>query len=172
MMLVSLRGNGLPHRTWTHAEETAEPWVFWIPPGASVLEADGRSWSSGYPVVALFWPDRYYQVFRLCKPEGIEYYCNVITPPVYDAEARTVRFHDLDLDVYVDASGVRLLDADQFDARRTAYPATWVEAALAAAAELTRLAQNRQGPFASLAEGDLTPSSCWRRPPTACAPAP
>ncbi|MCL6517118.1 DUF402 domain-containing protein [Alicyclobacillus sp.] len=170
MKLVSLHGDGRPHRVWDSVEETFDPWVFHIPPGAPVLEADGRVWSSDYPVWAVFWPDRYYQVFQLCKPEGIAYYCNVITPPVYDAEERIVRFRDLDLDVYVDGAGIRLLDEEQFAARRSGYPPEWVREALAASHELVRLARLRRGPFTP--GGILIPPASARRPPGACAPAP
>jgi protein associated with RNAse G/E len=131
---------------WSSAQTTPEPWAFYIGPGQPVIEGNGSSWHSDYPVVALFWPDRYYQVFLLLKREGPEYYCNVITPPFYDGRAGEVRFIDLDLDVYVD-SDVRLLDEDEFERRRGKYPVEWAERATEAAAELVRLAERRAGPF-------------------------
>jgi protein associated with RNAse G/E len=154
--LVSVRADGSPHRMWPCVVATEDPWSFIIPSRSPVVEADGKRWHSDYPVVAVFWPDRWYQLFVLLKPAGIEYYCNVIAPPVYEAGSRTVRFVDLDLDVYVDRQ-VRVLDEEEFAARSIYYPPEWRDAADAAAAELVRLAQDRAGPFHPAA------AERWRR---------
>lgn len=172
MRIVSLHGDGAAHRIWPTVEYTPDPWSFAIPAGWSVVEADGRSWSSPYPVVAVFWPERFYQVFILLKPGFTEYYCNVISPPSWLTAsapiwgkqgsfspnvAAEVRFHDLDLDVYVDATGIRVLDEDEFSARQQVYPHKWVESAQIALQELRRLATTQQGPFAPVT------AQFWRR---------
>ncbi|GGJ05689.1 UPF0374 protein YgaC [Alicyclobacillus cellulosilyticus] len=151
MKLCSLRADGRPHRTWTNVEATDEPWSFYIPAGSPVVEADGRVWSSPYPVVAHFFAGCFYQVFRLLKASGEEYYCNVITPPVWDASHTAVVFHDLDLDVYVAPDGVRVLDEEEFAAQQANYPAEWVTEARRAAAELVRMANAGEGVFSKAA---------------------
>ncbi|RIV24263.1 DUF402 domain-containing protein [Alicyclobacillaceae bacterium I2511] len=165
MKIVSLHGDGSPHRIWPVVEQTPDPWCFIIPAGGSVVEANGRAWSSDYPVVAVFWPERYYQVFILLKQGHTEYYCNVISPPTWfyatsplpmraefsdglSTPVPGVWFHDLDLDVYVDAEGIRVLDEDEFSSRQTNYSPQWVAAAQSAVEELRRLATAHKGPFA------------------------
>lgn len=164
MRIVSYHGDGSQHREWTRAVTTREPWTFIIPPGELVKESSGSTWASDYPVVAFFWPDRYYQVFLLLKSTGEEYYCNIITPPVYQSSSEGeasdsdktaadswVQFVDLDLDVYVSQPAhdvqVRQLDRDEFELRKHSYAREWVEQAEAANEELVRLAKSRTGPF-------------------------
>ncbi|MCL6637388.1 MAG: DUF402 domain-containing protein [Alicyclobacillus sp.] len=157
VQMVSYRPQGQAHRRWLEAWPTPEPWVFAVPAGSPVEEADGRRWSSPYPVVALFWPHRFAQVFLLLKPSGAEYYCNACSPPAYHPEKRRLAFVDLDLDLYVDAAGVRWLDEEEFAARQSAYPAGWAAAAQSALTQLARLAAQRQGPFAPAT------AAAWRR---------
>ncbi|WDL98675.1 DUF402 domain-containing protein [Alicyclobacillus sp. ALC3] len=149
--LVSTHWNGTAHRVWQRAEPYLDAWSFLIEAGDSVLEADGRVWSSPYPVVAWFWPEAFYQVFLLQKDSGAEYYCNVITPPQYDGLTHSVQFCDLDIDVRVDVGGVRVVDEDEFAQRRVNYPSSLVAAALAARDTLVTLANARQGPFSAAA---------------------
>lgn len=152
LTLVSVHGDGHAHRVWTRVETTYQPWSFWIPPGALVSEANGHTWSSPYPVVGLFWPNKYYQVFLLLKETGVGYYCNVIAPPRYDGERQSVTFVDLDLDVVVNSDGARTLDTEEFWRRRVGYPQAWVDAAIAAERELTSLAGRCLGPFSPATE--------------------
>jgi uncharacterized protein len=147
MKLQSLRGDGRIHRIWTKAYATDEPWAFTIPANTPVQESDGSEWSSPYPVVALFWPGAYYQVFMLLKEDTTDYYCNVIAPLRYVADEQTVVFTDLDLDVRVTATGVEVLDEDEYEVRKASYPPCWCEGAMRAKAELVALATQQRGPF-------------------------
>lgn len=148
MRLLSTRVNGDSHRLWTGVRTTPEPWSFYIPPNQPVRDSDGREWSSPYPVVSLFWPGRFYQVFILLQEAQTAYYCNVIGPPEYDSTRKAVVFVDLDLDLYLDENCERVLDRQEFDERNADYPQEWVEAAVAAIAELQAFAVQRSGPFA------------------------
>lgn len=149
--LVSTHLDGTAHRVWQRTTPLCDAWSFLIAAGDPVREADGREWSSPYPVVAWFWPDTFYQVFLLQKGTGPEYYCNVITPPRYDGTTHSVHFCDLDLDVRVDASGVRVVDEEEFAERLVNYPSAVVTAAKWAQDTLVRLAYARQGPFSAAA---------------------
>lgn len=148
MRLISRHGDGSAHRVWLRAHITPEPWAFFVPSGEPVQEADGSTWSSAYPVVALFWPHCYYQVFLLLRARDTAYYCNVIVPPVYNALQAQVEFIDLDLDITKSSDGVRVEDQPEFDGRRPAYPSHWVDGALAARDELVCAAEAATGPFA------------------------
>ncbi|MCL6631356.1 MAG: DUF402 domain-containing protein [Alicyclobacillus herbarius] len=146
MKITSLHGDGRPHRTWLRAEVTDDPWAFFIPPGSPVMEADGRCWSDSDPVLLLFWPGEFYQACLLMRDAGTDYYCNVITPPVYDPQAG-VRFHDLDIDVLRMQGVLKVADEDEFQVRSSLYPSTWVAAALAARDRLVEAAYAQSGPF-------------------------
>ncbi|CAM3977078.1 DUF402 domain-containing protein [Alicyclobacillus pomorum] len=135
------------HRIWPEVYATDEPWAFFIPANTPVQEEDGRQWSSPYPVVALFWPKAYYQVFILLKPQATEYYCNVIAPLCYLVDRQTVVFTDLDVDVMVTATGVEVLDEDEYEVRKGSYPPRWCAGVMDAKAELVALAKQQRGPF-------------------------
>ncbi|MBX6353093.1 MAG: DUF402 domain-containing protein [Thermoflavifilum sp.] len=146
LTLASIHADGTAHRRWPQVLPTPDPWTFLIPTGWPVVEADGRQWASDHPVLAVFWPDRWYQLFVLLKRNTTGFYCNIIRPPVYHPETRMVEFVDLDLDVLVDDE-VRLVDVEEFEARSGVYPVAWRAAAWAAADELVQLARDRTGPF-------------------------
>lgn len=134
-----------------------DPWTFLIPAGSPVVEANGSTWSSPYPVVAMFWPRRFYQVFLLLKSDTTEYYCNVIRPPVYHPNGHQVIFHDLELDVYVSDDGVEVRDTEEFALSKEAYPDELIAGALAGADELVVLGSERRGPFSG------TVNQFWRQ---------
>lgn len=148
LRIQSVHGDGTPHRMWLHVDPTPDPWAFSIPKGSPVVEADGGRWSSPYPVVALFWPQRFYQVLLLLKANGTEYYCNLVADVAYDPVDRVIRYTDLDLDVRKTSSGVELLDEEEFEERKASYlQPFWASEAKAAAAVLMELARADQGPF-------------------------
>lgn len=147
MRLISRRGNGRLHRVWSSALCTRDPFVYLIPPHTDVVEADGRTWSSPYPVVAFFWPEAYYQVFLLLKAEATEYYCNVISPISYQPVEESIEFTDLDIDVIVSAAGVSVVDMDEFLERAGTYPLNWSTEAILARDYLVGMAEGQRGPF-------------------------
>ncbi|EJY56169.1 hypothetical protein URH17368_1174 [Alicyclobacillus hesperidum URH17-3-68] len=144
MRFISLRYDGQLHRVWQRVEKVNIPGCYFIPAGATVRERDGTTWSSDYPVAALFWPGVFYQVFVLLKPEVTDYYANVITPAIFGTD---VVFIDLDLDVRVESHRVSLVDMDEFTRRSHLYPQSWRGEAMAAAERLFAMAKKGSGPF-------------------------
>ena len=113
-----------------------------------------RSYRGEFPVratfTALFWADRWYNVYHNHRPagrRGIESYANVATPAQFDGE--TLRWVDLDLDVLTREGGVEVDDEDEFAEHRErfGYPDDVVRHALAARDELLRLAGSGAFPF-------------------------
>jgi uncharacterized protein len=147
MIVRSFKTGGQPHRTWLEAKRTPEPWAFLVPANTPVEEATGHRWTSGYPVVLQFWPERFYQVCLLLKATGTEYYCNIMSPPVFDEVSDTVSFVDLELDVVVTSGGIALLDEEEFRAVRPAMAEDWAIHAETASQHLIQLAQVKAGPF-------------------------
>ena len=148
MRLVSVHADGGPHRIWERALPGLDPWSFVVEPGALVTEAEGSTWSSPYPVAALFWPQVYFQVFILLKEDATDYYCNVITPPHYNPVRREMQFVDLDIDVVRFGGRVEVRDFDEFEERNSRYPTEWVTGAVTAMDRLVQLAVAERGPFA------------------------
>ncbi|WAH39299.1 DUF402 domain-containing protein [Alicyclobacillus dauci] len=141
---MSVHTDGSIHRTWLNVRKTVSRGIYLISPKSPVLESDGTSWSSDYPVVAFFWPRSFFQVFMLLKETGTDYYCNVTLPPVIGND---VVFVDLDLDVVVTGGQAEVVDRREFDERKVAYQSEWIENAQTAATTLMSLAENRWGPF-------------------------
>lgn len=105
---------------------------------------------SPYDSRVYFWRDRWYNVFRLSRPNCplSLWYCNVTTPPVFDG--RHLGYVDLDLDVAVRPDGcIELLDEDEFELhqRTYGYPADVISRAEDAAHEVSELARSRAFPF-------------------------
>jgi len=169
-VIESLRYDGAQHRTWTdawllpparvpvapgagsgRAAFCGEPaWRLRVLAGTPVREADGREWSSDYDVDACFYPD-HGQIFVLYKQTGTEFYCNLCLPPHVDATKKRIRYVDMDLDVFVPASGApELLDESEFRVHKSTYGYRDDEcrAILTAAAALRDAALERRGVFA------------------------
>ncbi len=118
--------------------------------GQQLQTSDGP-WTTPYDTRNHFWSDRWYNVMRLELPHGgglHGWYCNVTTPVMYDGE--TVRYADLDLDLFVPARGEpEVLDEDEFEQNgaRMGYPAEVVERARLALDQLLGLVREGEFPF-------------------------
>lgn len=147
MNVISEKAGGRAHRAWLNVLPTPDPWAFYVPPQSPVREADGSEWSSPYPVILQFWPERYYQVCHLLKESAPAFYCNIITPPVFHPNDQVVSFIDLELDVIVDGGQAALADKAEFEA--TNLPALWRANAEQAAHYVQNLASAKSGPFST-----------------------
>ena len=104
----------------------------------------------------LYWTDRWYNVWRLDRTEGVRFYANVAMPCQFDGHI--LRWVDLDLDIvqYTDGSTV-LKDQQEFEERslRLAYPREVIDRALAVRDELLDLANAGAFPFTQWDEAVL-----------------
>ncbi len=105
---------------------------------------------SPYDSLVYFWRDRWYNVFRLSRPNCplALWYCNITTPPSFDG--RHLGYVDLDLDVAVRPDGdIQLLDQDEFELhqRKYGYPPDMIDRAERAAIEVRDLALRHGFPF-------------------------
>jgi uncharacterized protein len=152
MKIRSLRYQGNPHRTWERVIPLHEHPAFYIPPNSPVRDADGKLWSSDYPVIAYFWPSVFFQVTILLKANQTDYYCNVITPVT--RTKTDIWFIDLDLDVLLMNGEVSLVDEEEFRMRSRFYPDAWIKGATRAKSFLLQMANDRSGFFApAIADG-------------------
>jgi uncharacterized protein len=124
--VVSLKHDGSPHRMWKKGQVVGKnPLVVRVDSGEHVVEADGREWSSPFPVFLWFHPDAWFNVIILCKKEGTGYYCNIASPPIYDEKEKRYQFVDYDLDVLVETDGTyQVVDREEYNehVKKYAYP--------------------------------------------------
>ena len=98
--------------------------------------------------VALYWTDRWYNVWQFDRNEGVLFYANVALPCAFDG--RVLRWTDLDIDVVQYADGrIIVKDEEQFRDRSATlgYSRDVICSALGARDELLRLAETGQFPF-------------------------
>jgi len=130
--IESFKYDGKIHRTWTCAlpleplsinrDEFNPDFMMTIPAHSTVLEANGKEWSSPYDVVACFYEGKHYQVMVLRKDNDNEYYCNSCTIAKISEQDKTVSFIDMDLDLLVDKMRkLRVVDQREFEVNSRIY---------------------------------------------------
>src|SRR5579875_181423 len=145
MNFYSLYADGTRHRTWRNAIQAPDKNAYLITPGTPVLESNGQTWSSDYPVIAFFSQDVYFQVFLLLKADSAEYYCNIITPVTETQQ--DIWFIDLAIDVLVNKTEIQVVDEDEFEQRCLEYRREWIYRAVEAKEQVVQLAKKEWGPF-------------------------
>ncbi len=104
----------------------------------------------GDVMIETFYDNRWYNIFRVCRPDGATrgWYCNLARPARISAQ--TIETEDLEIDLIVSADRQRITitDYDEYEARglRQTEPATDV-ALRAAIAELRDLVVRGAPPF-------------------------
>ena len=83
-----------------------------------VIESDGRSWKTREPAIMYFFKDKWYNIIGQYKKDGIQFYCNIASPYVIDANAVKYIDYDLDLRVFPDGS-FKVLDRGEYNYHKT-----------------------------------------------------
>ena len=108
-----------------------------------------------------YWDDRWYNVFKFFEPDGAfrNFYCNINLPPVVGNG--TLDYVDLDIDILVDSSGIKVLDQDEFleNADRFAYDLGVRKKAAASVEELMSMIGRLEFPFDSTESLQRNPKS-------------
>lgn len=85
-----------------------------------VTEASGREWLSDIPAVCFFLPDQWYNVVALLKPSGVQFYCNVASPP--EDRNGVLTYIDYDIDIVLQPNGqMDILDLDEYNEHKIKY---------------------------------------------------
>jgi len=149
--MQSYKHDGREHRRWVHLFEVpGEKGVLWIDPNTPVVEADGKEWSSPFPVIYWVSPEKWYNVAVLCKEEETAYYCNIASPIEYDEATQTYTFIDYDVDLLGNEHGVyEVVDEEELTehAHAMKYPPDVLLKIAEATAELVALFEAQEGPF-------------------------
>ncbi len=132
--------------------ESEELVVTYRPPGV-VMESYRGTWVSKRHLMGFYWPDRHHNLCIMWNGgwEPRQHYVNIATPAEWDGQA--VRCVDLDLDVIrpADNSAIIIDDEDEFERHIDTfdYPDELVDTCRGEVARVTRLLEERRGPFSS-----------------------
>lgn len=149
--IQSYKHNGTKHRAWESAWLIGEtPLRLHIPANTPVENPDGSQWESPYDVEAYFADIHWYNVFTLNKQTGIEWYCNVASPPRWNPSTGDLEFVDYDLDIYVYSDGsFKVLDREEYEAHAQSmnYPKDVQLQAKWGLSQLIHAIRSKTGPF-------------------------
>lgn len=146
--VVSTKYDGSPRDEWpAHLiERRGNQLRLYVPAGAEEIVKGSKRQLIEIPFYAMYWTDRWYNIWQFDRTHGIVFYANVAMPCQFDGG--TIRWTDLDMDVLVYADGsVMVKDEHEFEERRADYPTAVVRSALASCDELVRLANAGEFPF-------------------------
>ena len=78
-----------------------------------VIEHDGRCWYTKEPAICYFYSDYWFNIIGMLKKDGIQFYCNLSSPYLYDGEAIKYIDYDLDIKTFPDHSYI-ILDEKEY----------------------------------------------------------
>jgi len=113
-----------------------------------VTEENGRKWFTKEPAICYFYPDKWFNIICMLRPQGIYYYCNLASPALWDGEALKYIDYDLDVKVFPDGSQM-ILDANEYEAhcKSMNYPGSVMRIISKETQELLRWIKEGKEPF-------------------------
>ena len=108
--------NGHIHKIWEEAVllDIQENCLVFGNDRTKVIESDGRSWKTREPAIMYFFTDKWFNIIGQYKKDGIQFYCNIASPFLIDANAVKYIDYDLDLRVFPDGS-FKVLDRGEYN---------------------------------------------------------
>jgi protein associated with RNAse G/E len=148
--VVGTKYDGSPRDEWPAQllEQRGTQLRLYVPEETKAIVRGHRRQVTHVAFTALFWTDRWYNVWQFDRARAVLFYANVAMPCQFDGSV--LRWVDLDIDIVCCADGsVVVKDEDEFEEHtaRFAYPDHVVERALAARDELLSLANAAAFPF-------------------------
>lgn len=148
--IQSFKHNEQVHRIWRHTKivEANDDFIVTAHRKSRVYEQSGRAWYTKEPAVCYFYKDKWFNVIVMFKKTGINYYCNIASPYLYDGEA--IKYIDYDLDVKLFPDGTyTILDRNEFEHNSTEmnYPEELKDVLEKTLEELVEMIENKENPF-------------------------
>ena len=151
IQIQSYKHNGNIHRVWesNFVLQGTEKVVIGANDKASVIESDGRVWTTREPAISYFHSEYWFNIIGMLRSDGIHYYCNLSSPFIFDNEALKYIDYDLDIRVYPDMT-YELLDEDEYEENKTnmQYPKELNDILYNHIEYLLRWVRQGKGPFA------------------------
>ena len=124
MQIVALKHNGTISKVFrdqTVVWDSDDCIVFYSDQGTRVDEVrKGTHWISHYPAYKILLKNEYYNIVIVEKENGLEYYCNLATPPI--AAPHKITYIDYDIDIILAPDGtITVHDIEEFHERKILY---------------------------------------------------
>ncbi|ALD66084.1 DUF402 domain-containing protein [Spiroplasma cantharicola] len=142
--------NGKLYRSWEKVSifEETENYIILINEEVLITEVTGRKWKTNEPAIWFFFKEDWYNIICMFKERGINYYCNLASPYIF--EEGTVKYIDYDLDfkVFNDFS-YKILDLKEFNRNRITwnYSRDIIEKVWKSVDEIKEKIKTKQKPF-------------------------
>ncbi|AOG60124.1 hypothetical protein SHELI_v1c01690 [Spiroplasma helicoides] len=122
VLVHAYKQNGSLYRSWEKAivfKEDEEVLIL-INEDVVITEFNGRKWRTNEPAIWFFFKKEWYNIICMFKEQGINYYCNIASPYIF--ESKTIKYIDYDLDIKVFNDGsYKILDLKEFNRNRISY---------------------------------------------------
>ena len=115
VFVQSYKHDGSLHRTWSKAYviDVFDNCVVAVTDHTWVVEADKRKWLTKEPAICFYYNDVWFNIISMVRKTGINYFCNLASPSLYDGEAVKNIDYDLDVKVFPDGSYM-ILDENEY----------------------------------------------------------
>ncbi|AGR41871.1 DUF402 domain-containing protein [Spiroplasma diminutum] len=122
VLVHAYKHSGKLYRSWEKViifEETND-YLILINEEVLITEINGRKWKTNEPAIWFFFKEDWYNIICMFKERGINYYCNLASPYIF--EEGTIKYIDYDLDfkIFNDYS-YKILDLKEFNRNRIAW---------------------------------------------------
>lgn len=150
VVLHSYKHDKMLHRVWKTEVvlENNSEMIIVANKRTKVIEDNGRFWYTKEPSVSFFFKKHWFNVIAIIKKKGLEYYCNISSPILYDEEA--LKYIDYDLDIKVNSNyKYTILDLNEYDRNQATmnYPDEVKKILLLELETLKKTIENRAFPF-------------------------
>ncbi|WP_339021213.1 DUF402 domain-containing protein [Spiroplasma endosymbiont of Atherix ibis] len=150
VLVHAYKHSGKLYRSWEKVAilEETEDYLVLINEDVLITEINGRKWKTNEPAIWFFFKDNWYNIICMFKERGINYYCNLASPYIF--EEGTVKYIDYDLDfkVFNDHS-YKILDLKEFNRNRMTwnYSVDIVDKVWQSVDDLKQMIKNKVKPF-------------------------
>lgn len=111
----SYKHDGKIHRVWKYGFviDVSEDCLVVVNNKTRVIESSGRVWYTKEPAVCYFYAKKWFNVISMLRSNGVNFYCNIASPSLWDGEAIKYIDYDLDLKVFPNNT-MKILDEKEY----------------------------------------------------------
>ncbi|WP_338985359.1 DUF402 domain-containing protein [Spiroplasma endosymbiont of Diplazon laetatorius] len=150
VLVHAYKHSGKLYRSWEKVSifEETDDYLILINEEVLITEVNGRKWKTNEPAIWFFFKEGWYNIICMFKERGINYYCNLASPYIF--EEGTVKYIDYDLDfkVFNDYS-YKILDLKEFNRNRMSwnYSVEIVDKVWESVDEIKKMIKSKTKPF-------------------------
>ncbi|QHX36415.1 DUF402 domain-containing protein [Spiroplasma sp. BIUS-1] len=150
VLVHAYKHSGKLYRSWEKVSvfEETDDYLILINEEVLITEVNGRKWKTNEPAIWFFFKNSWYNIICMFKERGINYYCNLASPYIFEED--TVKYIDYDLDFKVfNDNSYKILDLKEFNRNRMSwnYSAEIVDKVWESVDEIKSMIKNKVKPF-------------------------